>query len=93
VAKLVDAPSSGGGVRKDVLVRIQSRAPSKISNALIVLTFGVFLFLQVDKNTFRMIVRFSTLQFFFFQFIERYFQIVLSVKINSVQRLRKQKFW
>jgi hypothetical protein len=26
VAKLVDAPSSGGGVRKDVLVRIQSRA-------------------------------------------------------------------
>ena len=29
VAKLVDAPSSGGGVRKDVLVRIQSRAQSQ----------------------------------------------------------------
>ena len=29
VAKLVDAPSSGGGVRKDVLVRIQSRAQKK----------------------------------------------------------------
>ena len=26
VAKLVDAPSSGGGIRKDVLVRIRSRA-------------------------------------------------------------------
>ena len=29
VAKLVDAPPSGGGVRKDVLVRIQSRAQHK----------------------------------------------------------------
>ncbi len=27
VAKLVDALSSGGSIRKDVLVRIQSRAP------------------------------------------------------------------
>ncbi len=30
VAKLVDAPSSGGGVRKNVLVRIQSRAQIQI---------------------------------------------------------------
>jgi hypothetical protein len=32
VAKLVDAPSSGGGVRKDVLVRIQSRALDSLVN-------------------------------------------------------------
>ena len=30
MAKLVDAPSSGGGVRKDVLVRIQSRAQENL---------------------------------------------------------------
>jgi hypothetical protein len=30
VAKLVDALSSGGSIRKDVLVRIQSRAPSNL---------------------------------------------------------------
>jgi hypothetical protein len=37
VAKLVDAPSSGGGVRKDVLVRIQSRAQA-------LMKIGAFLF-------------------------------------------------
>jgi hypothetical protein len=41
VAKLVDAPSSGGGVRKDVLVRIQSRAQNQMRQKLNLITLGV----------------------------------------------------
>ena len=42
VAKLVDALSSGGSVRKDVLVRIQSRAQKKVPT--IVIVAGAFQF-------------------------------------------------
>ena len=50
VAKLVDALSSGGSIRKDVLVRIQSRALLYILKALLVLTFWLFLFLRFRSN-------------------------------------------
>ena len=38
---MVDAPSSGGGVRKNVLVRIQSRAQDQMRQKLNLITLGV----------------------------------------------------
>ncbi len=53
MAKLVDAPSSGGGVRKDVLVRIQSRAQDPRFSGVLILDFTlefapVIRFVEVD---------------------------------------------